>query len=158
MFAAMEALMMTLFLLCVKYSAPFQMPPYVKYPHPLFSSDHHDTADHELKPVKTHLNVNGFLEIKLNRPKKFNSLDTEMLTTIRDALDEALGDGSRPPACAGILLSAVEGRAFCAGGDIKHVAALKSPRERVRRVSLERRHHQQGHSEKPVPDGAVGFL
>ena len=55
---------------------------------------------------------------------RFNSLDTEMLTRIRDALDF-------DAAPAAVLLTAVEGKAFCAGGDIKHVAALPSPREKV---------------------------
>jgi enoyl-CoA hydratase/carnithine racemase len=70
------------------------------------------------------VHVNGALEIRLNRPKKFNSLNSEMLNLINAALDAHLGDGSAAPSCTGVLLTAVEGRAFCAGGDINHVASM----------------------------------
>jgi len=74
--------------------------------------------------VESQMHENGALEIRLNRPKKFNSLDSEMLTMINAALDTHLGDGSSSPSCAGILITAVEGRAFCAGGDVNHLASL----------------------------------
>jgi enoyl-CoA hydratase/carnithine racemase len=77
------------------------------------------------------MHENGALEIRLNRPKKFNSLDSEMLTIINAALDAHLGDGSVSPSCAGVLITAVEGRAFCAGGDVNHLASL-SREDKVR--------------------------
>jgi len=62
---------------------------------------------------------------------QFNSLDSEMLTIINAALDAHLGDGSVSPSCAGVLITAVEGRAFCAGGDVNHLASL-SREDKVR--------------------------
>lgn len=83
-----------------------------------------DCAAMSSSVVDTQLHGNGALEIRLNRPKKFNSLDSEMLTIINAALDTHLGDGSSSPSCAGVLITAVEGRAFCAGGDVNHLASL----------------------------------
>ena len=88
-------------------------------------------AQVELEPVVgSTLHPSGVLEIWLNRPKKFNSLDTEMLKLINAALESNLGSASR---CTGILLTAVEGRAFSAGADIKHIASL-SREEKVMSV------------------------
>ena len=75
------------------------------------------------------------LEIELNRPQKFNSLDTEMLTLISEALDLHVGPRGKQPSCSGIILTSVEGRAFSAGGDIKHVVSLAPPAQvNLRRV------------------------
>ena len=65
------------------------------------------------EPVQVTTHSNGYLELRLNRTAKFNSLDTEMLEIISRALDDHLGSAT------GIVLSAAPGRAFCAGGDIK---------------------------------------
>ena len=59
-----------------------------------------------------------------------------MLTRIRDALA-----AEAPPAA--VLLTAVEGKAFSAGGDIKHVDALPSHREKVEFLHLEYSVHQR---------------
>ena len=91
----------------------------------------------ELPVVMTTLHANKYLEICLNRAKKFNSLNTEMLTIIRDALDEHADE------MRGVLLSAVEGRAFCAGGDIKHVSGMGSEEERIKFLHLEYSVHQR---------------
>lgn len=96
-----------------------------------------DSQEVELPVVITTLHANKYLEICLNRAKKFNSLNTEMLTIIRDALDEHADE------IRGVLLSAVEGRAFCAGGDIKHVSGLGSEEERIRFLHLEYSVHQR---------------
>ncbi|BDA85689.1 3-hydroxyisobutyryl-CoA hydrolase [Aureimonas sp. SA4125] len=53
----------------------------------------------------------------LNRPKALNALTLEMIRLLRAGLDGFLGD----PAVTLILLEAAEGRAFCAGGDIRAV-------------------------------------
>ena len=114
-----------------------------------------DTADEPV--VLTTLHANKYLEIKLNRPRKFNSLDTEMLTLIRDALDEHGSSGE----LEGVVLSAAEGKAFCAGGDIKHVDGLPDAAARVEFLHLEYLVHQRLFElsrvgPKPVPVIAVG--
>jgi enoyl-CoA hydratase/carnithine racemase len=102
--------------------------------------------------------ANQYLEIRLNRPAKFNSLDTEMLTLIRDALDAHAAE------LKGVILSAaLGGRAFSAGGDIKHVAALPDAAARVDFLHLEYSVHQRLHAlahgtgpDPQVPVIAVG--
>ena len=56
--------------------------------------------------------------IRLNRPKAMNALTLPMVRLMREALDEFLVD----PAVALVILEAAEGRAFCAGGDIRACA------------------------------------
>ena len=75
-------------------------------------------------PLLVDFHPNGFLELRLNRPSKYNSLDTELLMLIHNSLDNFVG------VAKGILICA-EGRAFCAGGDIKHVSILSNSREKV---------------------------
>jgi len=70
-----------------------------------------------------------------------------MLVTIRDCLDKNI------PSCRGILLSAFEGRAFCSGADIKHVASLTHS-EQVEFLSLEYSVHQrllEAHTKHNIP-------
>lgn len=55
----------------------------------------------------------GLVHVCLNRPAVLNALSHDMITGLRDVLEEA---GERP-----LLLSGAGGRAFCAGGDIKAV-------------------------------------
>jgi enoyl-CoA hydratase len=55
--------------------------------------------------------------LRLNRPKALNALTLEMVRLLREGFDAFLAD----PAVAVILLEAAEGRAFCAGGDIRAV-------------------------------------
>jgi enoyl-CoA hydratase len=86
------------------------------------------------KLVETVYHANGLLELRLNRPSKFNSLDREML--------EAIGAALRGPRPAGILLSAVPGKAFCAGGDIKYASELPTALEKVDFLHLEYSVHQ----------------
>jgi enoyl-CoA hydratase len=56
--------------------------------------------------------------IRLSRPKALNALTLPMVRLIRTALEDFLAD----PAIALIILEAAEGRAFCAGGDIRACA------------------------------------
>lgn len=95
---------------------------------------------------------NGFIEIRLNRPKKYNSLDADMLRSIRDCLDENI------PSCRGVILCAVEGRAFCAGADVKYVASLSPQTERIEFLALEYGVHQrllEAHAKHAIPVVAV---
>jgi len=65
-------------------------------------------------------------QITLNRPKAFNSFDIEMGAAFQNALDEAGNDdGVRCIVIRG------EGRAFCAGQDLKEVTAPDAPNFKV---------------------------
>ena len=56
--------------------------------------------------------------IRLNRPKALNALTTDMCLAILDALAEFEGDEG----IATVVFDHVEGRGFCAGGDIRMLA------------------------------------
>jgi len=57
--------------------------------------------------------------LTLNRPDKLNAIDSPML----DALEQILGEIEADAGCRAVILAA-EGRAFCAGADIKEWTAL----------------------------------
>jgi enoyl-CoA hydratase/carnithine racemase len=57
--------------------------------------------------------------VTLNRPKKLNALDMEMVRQLRTVYDEwVIADGS-PVKC--IVMNGAGGKAFCAGGDVASV-------------------------------------
>lgn len=56
--------------------------------------------------------------IELDRPKALNSLNQEMITGIREAVDGWLDDA----AVEQVLIRSSSERAFCAGGDVRSVA------------------------------------
>ncbi len=56
----------------------------------------------------------GIAEIKLNRPRNLNALTKEMVLEIHDALTDAQRDDE-----VRVILLTGEGRAFCAGEDLK---------------------------------------
>ena len=64
--------------------------------------------------------------ITLNRPKAFNSFDLEMGAAFQTALDEAGKDDS-----VRCIVIKGEGRAFCAGQDLKEVTAPDAPNFKV---------------------------
>ena len=64
--------------------------------------------------------------ITLNRPKAFNSFDSEMGAAFQTALDEAGKDDS-----VRCIVIKGEGRAFCAGQDLKEVTAPDAPNFKV---------------------------
>jgi enoyl-CoA hydratase len=59
------------------------------------------------------------LWLRLNRPDTLNGLSPEIVAGLEQGLDEAEGD----PQVKAVVFAA-EGRAFCAGADLKHVGAL----------------------------------
>ena len=69
---------------------------------------------------------NGVLTITLNRPDVFNSFDQDMGKSFQSVLDEAAGD----PSVRCVVITG-EGRAFCAGQDLKEVTSESSPGFRV---------------------------
>ena len=64
--------------------------------------------------------------ITLNRPKAFNSFDREMGASFQEALDNAGIDNS-----VRCIVIKGEGRAFCAGQDLKEVTAPEAPNFKV---------------------------
>lgn len=63
--------------------------------------------------------ASGILQIHLNRPKQLNALSHEVLKTLSQILEQASHDKS-----VKALLLTGEGKGFCAGADIKELAAL----------------------------------
>jgi len=59
------------------------------------------------------------LRIRLNRPKAIHALTSAMCDAMLDALASAEAD----PAIEAVLIDHAEGRGFCAGGDIRMIAA-----------------------------------
>ena len=60
--------------------------------------------------------------LTLNRPQAFNSFDREMGKAFQEALDDAAVDDS-----VRCIIITGEGRAFCAGQDLKEVTAPDAP-------------------------------
>ena len=61
----------------------------------------------------------GVMKITLNRPDAMNALSRDMLNSLTDALNEAAG--SRDIGC--VVVRGAGDKAFCAGGDVKSMAA-----------------------------------
>ena len=65
--------------------------------------------------------VNGALgELVLDRPAALNALSLPMIRALREGLDTLAAD----PAVATILIRSTSDKAFCAGGDVRHVRDL----------------------------------
>lgn len=69
--------------------------------------------------VKTTRHASGVLQISLNRPEQLNALSQEVLQTLSHLFQDIKQDHS----IKGVLLTG-EGKAFCAGADIKQLAPL----------------------------------
>src|SRR5699024_2989084 len=63
--------------------------------------------------------TNGIATLTLNRPQALNAVDSDMATQWRKAATEAVST----PGVGAIILRA-NGPAFCAGGDVKAMAAM----------------------------------
>ena len=61
----------------------------------------------------------GIAEILLNRPEAFNAFDQEMVVFLAETLTRLTTDES----VSAVVISG-EGRAFCAGGDLRSLLAL----------------------------------
>jgi enoyl-CoA hydratase/carnithine racemase len=59
--------------------------------------------------------------LTLNRPAQFNPLSSAMLSALQSALDEVAKSDAR------VVVIAAEGKAFCAGHDLKEMRANPSP-------------------------------
>lgn len=80
---------------------------------------------------------NGIVTLTLNRPAQYNALSEAMLEALQSSLDELAEDPS-----ARVVVLAAEGKAFCAGHDLKEMRAhpdkayQKALFERCSRVML----------------------
>ena len=68
------------------------------------------------EPIRTKV-FERIATIRFNRPPAFNAFDREMITSFADVLAELAKD----PDVVGVIVTG-EGKAFCAGGDLKWVA------------------------------------
>jgi len=80
--------------------------------------------------------ADGIAIFTLNRPDRLNAFSGEML----DALIAAMQKSATDPAIAAIILTGA-GRAFCAGGDVKAMAARSDDTLERRAAELRQRHH-----------------
>ena len=77
-----------------------------------------NAIDHEAQPplLLRELDDQGVLTLTLNRPDSFNSLSNAMLDALQQHLDE-IDDSVR------VIVVAANGKAFCAGHDLKEMRA-----------------------------------
>ena len=66
----------------------------------------------------TSRDARGVVTLTLNDPARFNALGSDMLTALQQALDALVGDGS-----VRVVVLAGAGKAFCAGHNLKDMAA-----------------------------------
>ncbi len=74
------------------------------------------TNSHELLQIAR--DTRGVVTLTLNDPTRFNALGSEMLTALQQALDDAGRDES-----VRVVVLAAAGKAFCAGHNLKDMAA-----------------------------------
>ena len=68
--------------------------------------------------VQVQRDARGVVTLTLNDAARFNALGSAMLTALQSAIDAVAADES-----ARVLILAAQGRAFCAGHDLKEMAA-----------------------------------
>lgn len=68
--------------------------------------------------VQLQRDARGVFTLTLNDPARFNALGSSMLAALQSAIDAVAADAS-----ARVLVLAAQGRAFCAGHDLKEMAA-----------------------------------
>ncbi|HUH40818.1 MAG TPA: enoyl-CoA hydratase-related protein, partial [Castellaniella sp.] len=66
----------------------------------------------------------GVLRLTLNRPAQFNALSDEVLAALQAALDDCAHDKTLQ-----VVVIAAEGRAFCAGHDLKQMRGHAGERD-----------------------------
>ena len=86
-----------------------------------------DTAQMPLQTPPSPLAVvrdeRGVVTLTLNDPGRFNALGSEMLVALQQALDAVAQDPS-----ARAVVRAAQGKAFCAGHNLKDMAATPNRR------------------------------
>ena len=73
-------------------------------------------------PILLRQDEDGITTLKLNRPQQYNVLSSQMLTELQQALDDISGDENTR-----VVIIAAQGKAFCAGHDLKQ---MRSSEER----------------------------
>jgi 2-(1,2-epoxy-1,2-dihydrophenyl)acetyl-CoA isomerase len=68
------------------------------------------------EPIRTEV-FERIATVRFNRPNAFNAFDREMISSLADVL----GDLAKDPDVVGVIVTG-EGKAFCAGGDLRWVA------------------------------------
>lgn len=68
------------------------------------------------EPILLRADDNGVTTLTLNRPKQFNALSQAMLNALQETLDAIAADES-----VRVVVIAANGRAFCAGHDLKEM-------------------------------------
>ena len=71
--------------------------------------------------VRCTRDARGVVTLTLDRPRSFNALSERMLEALQERLDEVARDGT-----ARVVVIAAEGKAFCAGHDLKQMRAEPS--------------------------------
>jgi len=79
------------------------------------------TSAREESPILRKQDDRGVVTLALNRPHAFNALSEAMLTALQRELDAVADDES-----ARVVVIAAEGKAFCAGHDLKEMRAAPS--------------------------------
>lgn len=72
----------------------------------------------QANPLRVAHDARGVVTLTLNDPARFNALGSEMLTALQQALDAVARDET-----ARVVVLAAEGKAFCAGHNLKDMAA-----------------------------------
>src|SRR5213082_1631392 len=72
-------------------------------------------------PVRRERDARGVITLTLNRPQAFNALSEAMLAALQRELDAIASD-----AAVRVVVIAAQGRAFCAGHDLKEMRAQPS--------------------------------
>lgn len=75
-----------------------------------------DTNSASAAPILLHDVRDGVVTLRLNRPQQFNALSEELLASLQAAFDSIAAD----PQARCVVLAA-EGRAFCAGHDLRQM-------------------------------------
>ena len=100
--------------------------------------------------------LGGARILTLDRPKALNALDLSMI----ESISSALSFWERSPECRVVILKSPFGsRAFCAGGDILHIAlSRRKPKEQLNFFTKEYSlNHQIGTYSKPIVSILDGY-
>ena len=76
------------------------------------------TKQVESESILLRHDADGISRLTLNRPRQYNALSEAMLDALQESLDEIAGDKS-----VRVVIVAGEGKAFCAGHDLKEMRA-----------------------------------
>ena len=96
-------------------------------------------------PVRRH-DADGVTTLTLNRPASFNALSEEMLEALESELTRLADDGG-----VRCVVLAAEGRAFCAGHDLKQMRAHDDDRDYFQALFAHCARVMQAIVELPVP-------